>query len=127
QSAAMPVVPPPSRDRGRRAPAGDAGRPVAPGTGILEFTRVRERTVLTRAFASSPLKVLNPGHAGSSAWAYLASYGGGLVGGDTVQVEVAVGRGAAALLATQASTKVYRSPLGASQHVRAHVAECALL
>src|SRR5439155_5706148 len=51
----------------------------------------------------------------------------GLVGGDTVQVEVAVGRAAAALLATQASTKVYRSPLGASQHVRAHVAEDGLL
>ena len=97
------------------------------GSGALEFTRVGRRTVLTRALAVSPLKVLNPGHAGASAWAYLATYGGGLVGGDALDVQVTVRRGATALLATQASTKVYRSPVGAQHTLRAEVADGGLL
>ena len=52
-------------------------------------------------------------NAGASAWAYAATYGGGLVGGDSVSMRVEVGAGASALVATQASTKVYRSDRGA--------------
>ena len=99
----------------------------AAGTGVLEFAEVGGETVLTRAFTASPLKVLNPSHAGRSAWAYLATYGGGLVDGDTIAVHLDVGRGAAALVATQASTKVYRSPRGATQTLLAHVADDGLL
>jgi urease accessory protein len=42
-------------------------------------------------------------------WAVVASYGGGLVAGDDVCLEVDVEEGATALLGTQAETKVYRS------------------
>jgi urease accessory protein len=58
---------------------------------------------------------------------YAATYGGGLVGGDALAIDVEVGRGAAALLATQASTKVYRSACGASQRLRARVSDGSLL
>jgi urease accessory protein len=103
------------------------GAPGAPGTGALQFTNVRGATVLTRAVAASPLKLLNPKNAGTSAWVYVATYGGGLVGGDTLSMHVEVGRGAAALLSTQASTKVYRSECGASQRLRARVDDDSLL
>jgi urease accessory protein len=95
--------------------------------GHLEFTNVRGATVLTRATAASPLKLLNPRNAGTSAWVYVATYGGGLVGGDSLSIRVAVNRGATALVATQASTKVYRSDLGATQRLHARVDDGSLL
>ncbi len=58
---------------------------------------------------------------------FLASLGGGLVDGDRIDVDVDVGRGAFALVGTQASTKVYRSPRGCSQHLAARLAEGAFL
>jgi urease accessory protein len=82
---------------------------------------------MTRALAVSPLKLLNPANAGTSAWAYLASYGGGLVGGDALRIDVEVGHGATALVATQASTKVYRSERHASQELQARIADEGLL
>jgi len=97
------------------------------GTGRLQFERVGGKTVLTRAIAASPLRVLNPKNTGESAWVYLATYGGGLVGGDALDISIDVGRRAAALVATQASTKVYRSPLGASQRLHARAADGSLL
>jgi urease accessory protein len=98
-----------------------------PGAGRLQFARVRGETVLTRAVAASPLRVLNPGSAGTSAWVYLATYGGGLVGGDSIDITIDVGPGAVALVATQSSTKVYRSDSGASQRLRARAADGSLL
>lgn len=100
---------------------------VAPGRGALTFTRVGERTVVRHAFSTSPLKLLNPQNHSAAAWVYLASYGGGLVGGDALRIDIDVERGAAAVISTQASTKVYRSLQGASQQLRADVADDALL
>ena len=99
----------------------------APGTGELQFENVRGATVLTRSVATSPLRLLNPRNSGTSAWAYLATYGGGLVGGDSLDIDVGVGPGATALLATQASTKVYRSGLAAHQRLHARAADDSLL
>ena len=58
-----------------------------------------------------------------------SSFGGGLVAGDAIDLEVSVGPGAACLLTTQSATKVYRSPDGraASQSLRARVGAGALL
>lgn len=89
--------------------------------------RVNGRTVVTRAFATSPVKLLNPQSAGTSALIYLATYGGGLVGGDTIDVDIELLPSAAAVVATQASTKVYRSDFGASQRLRATAADDSLL
>ena len=49
---------------------------------------------------------------------YAATFGGGLLGGDTISLDATIGAGARALLATQASTKVYRNERRASQHLR---------
>jgi urease accessory protein len=93
----------------------------------MTFSRVGERTVVRQAYSTSPLKLLNPQNHSAAAWVYLASYGGGLVGGDALRIDIDVERGAAAVISTQASTKVYRSPRGASQQLRAGVADDALL
>jgi urease accessory protein len=100
---------------------------LAPGAGALQFSKVRGTTVLTRAIAASPLHLLNPRNSGSAAWVYAATYGGGLLGGDAIALDVNVEHGASAMLSTQASTKVYRSDLPASQRLRAHAADDSLL
>ena len=101
--------------------------PLAPGSGALRFARVAGRTVLTRASAAAPLKLLNPRNAGASAWAYLATFGGGLVGGDAVRIRIEVGPDAVGLVSTQASTKVYRSHRRAAQTLDADVDTGGLL
>jgi urease accessory protein len=83
--------------------------------------------VVTRAFAASPLRLLTPSNHGHAAWVYTSSFGGGLVDGDHVNLDVDVGPGATALLSTQASTKVYRSPRGTASDLRARVAAGGLL
>jgi urease accessory protein len=40
---------------------------------------------------------------------YASSYGGGLVGGDTLRLTISIGAGASAFVSSQASTKIYRS------------------
>lgn len=83
--------------------------------------------LVTRAYAESPLKWLTPGNRGDAAWLFAASYGGGLVGGDHLAIDVAIDPGARALLSTQASTKVYRSPAGASTTLDARIGSGGLL
>jgi urease accessory protein len=95
--------------------------------GVVAVTRGPRGSTVTRAYAESPLKWLTPATRGEAAWVFAASYGGGLVGGDHLDVEVDVEPGAAALLSTQASTKVYRSTAGASTRLAARVADGALL
>lgn len=79
------------------------------------------------ARASSPLRLLTPANHGHAAWVYTSTYGGGLVDGDDIALDVHVGRDAAAFLSTQASTKVYRSPRGSRSVVRAVVDAGGLL
>jgi urease accessory protein len=55
------------------------------------------------------VRVLTPRNHGLGAWAYLTTFGGGMVDGDRVDVRASVGRGATAFLGTQSTTKVYRS------------------
>jgi urease accessory protein len=73
------------------------------------------------------LRLLHPKNSGSAAWVYAATFGGGLVGGDAIALDARVDAGAAALISTQASTKVYRSDRGARQALRAHADEESVL
>lgn len=100
---------------------------LAPGSGTLQFENVRGMTVLTRAVAASPLRLLHPKNDGSAAWVYAATYGGGLLGGDAIALDAGVGDGARALISTQASTKVYRSEASASQRLRVRAGDDSLL
>ncbi|MBN1209125.1 MAG: urease accessory protein UreD [Myxococcaceae bacterium] len=99
----------------------------APGRGLLVLEQGARGTVVRAARANSPLKLLLPRNHGRGVWAYLASFGGGLVDGDSLHIEVDVGAGATGLLSTQSSTKVYRSPRGCRQALQARVGEEALL
>jgi len=83
--------------------------------------------VVTCAFATSPLRLLTPANHGHAAWVYTSNYGGGLVDGDRVVIDVEVEPAAAAFVSTQASTKVYRSPRGTSAELRARVGPDGLL
>jgi urease accessory protein len=80
------------------------------GAGRLEVTRVNGASVVTCARANAPLKLLAPKSRSGSAWVFTSTYGGGLVAGDTIALDVALGESATCLLGTQASTKIYRSP-----------------
>jgi urease accessory protein len=89
---------------------------VALGAGVCVASRVR---------FGYPLKLMVPAHLDSMApperaaaageplprpvWCYVVGYGGGLVAGDAAALSVRVAPGATAVLATQASTKVYHA------------------
>ena len=107
--------------------AADAGV-AAPSRAALRIARAPRGSVVTRAYAEAPLKWLTPASPrGGAAWAFASSYGGGLVGGDRLAIDVTVEPGACALLSTQASTKVYRSPLGTSITLAAAVGGAGVL
>jgi len=93
----------------------------APGTGFLRIARHGRRSVVSRAFASSPLKLLTPRNHGCGAWIYTSTYGGGLVDRDALRLHAQIDEGASAFLSTQAATKVYRSPNGTSADFHATV------
>ena len=97
------------------------------GSAHLTFTRSGSATVLTRAFATSPAKLLATNGRGAACWVYAATLGGGLVGGDEIRLRAEVTAGARALLTTQASTKVYRSLRRSRQSLTATVDADALL
>jgi urease accessory protein len=82
---------------------------------------------VSRALATSPLRLLTPANHGHAAWIYTSTYGGGLVDGDAISLRATVGQGATAFLSTQASTKVYRSPRGTDVEMRAQVERHGLL
>ena len=98
---------------------------LAPGHARLRAELVAGRSAFVERRARSPLRLLCPSNAGSAAWAYTSSFGGGLVDGDDVRLGVQVGPGAQALVTTQGSTKAYRG--SACQEVRAGVAAGGLL
>ena len=93
----------------------------------LHVVRHGGRSVVTRALAHSPLRLLTPANHGHAAWIFISTYGGGFVGGDAVDIGIDVEAGATALVQTQASTKVYRSPKGAASTLHARVGQGARL
>lgn len=98
-----------------------------PGTAHLTFAHSGSATVLVRAFATSPAKLIATKARSTTCWVYAATLGGGLVGGDTIQLTVEVAPVARALLTTQASTKVYRSLRPSKQTITASVEAGGLL
>jgi urease accessory protein len=107
--------------------AGPASLRLPAGSGRLRVEPTRRGSVVTRAYAISPLRFLTPRNHGTAAWIYTSTYGGGLVDGDALDIEVEVAGGAAAFVSSQASTKVYRSPRGTRTALHANVDDDALL
>ena len=108
-----------------RPTSGPSGAGTA-GSGSVRIERLGHHSIVTRCVAASPLRLLTPRNHGSAAWIYSATCGGGLVDGDAIDLGVRVEEGAAALLSTQASTKVYRS-CGTSSRIDGLVAPGGLL
>ncbi len=106
--------------------ANDGGQQ-SPGSGALHIARTPAGSVVTRAWASSPLRLLTPRNHGHAAWIFTSTFGGGLVDGDALTIGVDVAPQASALLATQAATKVYRSPRGTSVDLTATIHAGGLL
>jgi urease accessory protein len=82
------------------------------GAAGLHVGMVRKQSTVLCSWARSPMALLTPRARGHSVWAYSSSYGGGLVAGDEMRLELRVDAGACCFLSTQASTKVYRNPQG---------------
>jgi urease accessory protein len=99
----------------------------SPGSGSLQIARTPAGSVVTRAWASSPLRFLTPRNHGHAAWIFTSTFGGGLVDGDALTIGIDVAPGASALLATQAATKVYRSRCGTSVDLAATIHAGGLL
>jgi urease accessory protein len=68
-----------------------------------------------------------PGNHGTAAWVYTSTFGGGLVDGDRIRLDVSVGAGAGCLISSQGENRVYRSPSGCSHELQAEVEDGALL
>lgn len=117
---AMPLQIVPSADL---APCTSHLAPAA-GSGRLHIDVVDGASAALRMEAHAPLKLLVPCPRGPAVWAFAATFGGGLVAGDRITVDVAVDAGATAVIGTQASTKVYRCETGvpAEQIVTARIA-----
>lgn len=100
-----------------------------PGEGALEVARVDGESAAVEVRARAPLRLLIARPRGEAVWAWASSFGGGLVSGDALDLQVSVGAGARCFLGTQASTKVYRAatPSGARQHTGATVGPGGLL
>jgi urease accessory protein len=109
------------------SPPATAALPATPGTGTLAIACRDGRSRVTRAYATSPLRLLNPANHGHAAWIYTSSFGGGLVDGDETTLVIDVGPGAAAYVSSQSSTKVYRSPRGTKAMTRGSVGSGGLL
>jgi urease accessory protein len=78
------------------------------------------RTVLARVHASSPLRFLRPTFPGTrAACVCLVTFGGGLVDGDAIDLDIVVEPGATLVVFTQSTTKAFKGR--SQQTVRAEV------
>jgi urease accessory protein len=95
----------------------------------LAVAQVRQQSRLVTSRSIQPLKIINPAAPASPAChAVLASYGGGLVAGDSIRLRVRCEEGSRLLLSTQANTRIFKSLDGsqAEQLTEGHVAANAL-
>lgn len=78
-------------------------------TSTLELDRVRSKTRVTRMVSRAPLRLLETGLHDDTVEIQLASYGGGILQGDRVGLDVRCGDKTNLLLKSQANTHVYKN------------------
>ena len=96
-------------------------------TARLTFGRCGDRTILESGYATSPVKLIATRGVSHTCWMFVATLGGGIVGGDQIDLTIDARASTTALIATQASTKIYKSLRPCGQRVRATVSDGALL
>lgn len=80
-----------------------------PGKGILICQCYKNLSKFERIHAQYPLKFIpTTGHAERLAVVYMLSYGGGIISGDTFNIDISVKEDAILLLMTQGNTKVFK-------------------
>jgi len=91
-----------------------AAQPRRPNEGVLWLVlrRAGQRTVLHDCYFQVPLQVLRPLYLDEvgTAYVYLVSPCGGIVGGDTYDMTVVVEAGARVCLTTPSATRLYAAP-----------------
>jgi urease accessory protein len=91
------------------------------GHGSLVARYEGGRTVLATVHATSPLRFVRPTFPGTrAATVCLVTFGGGLVGGDAIDVDLRVEAGATLVVFTQATTKAFRGASTQSIHAEVH-------
>jgi urease accessory protein len=95
----------------------------------LGFERRGPRTLLARSAARMPLALQRPFYPEGEAVCHtvLLHPPGGMVGGDRLEMEMALAADAEVLVTTPSATRWYRSLSQAEQRVTARVADCAHL
>ena len=82
--------------------------------GVVELSlrRAGPRTVVRDAYFQTPLQIMRPYYLDDSgtAYVYLLSPGGGVVGGDRYAITVTLEAGARACMTTASATKLYAAP-----------------
>ncbi|GDY11611.1 hypothetical protein LBMAG53_04890 [Planctomycetota bacterium] len=103
-------------------------RATVAGSGRIAAEQVAGASALVAAWGSDPLKILPIRSRGVAAWACITTYGGGLLAGDRIALELEVAPGSRLLLTSQASTKIFRSSgLISDMTITARVAAGGLL
>jgi urease accessory protein len=100
------------------------------GKGFIECKRVLEKTQITKISHQYPLRLMKPkSHSNDHQAVYILSYGGGLLSGDLIEIQVTVDSECQLSLHSQASTKVYKRTglLSAAQNMSCFVKENGLL
>jgi urease accessory protein UreH len=108
------------------------------GKGQIVLARFDGKTqVLSTLSFQYPLKLISPRSPGQPCSSvFMMSYGGGLVGGDQINLSVDIEEGCKLALLTQGSTKIFKqkkldnvqaSPSHTSQSLRVNIADGALL
>jgi len=73
------------------------------GEGRITISAHGERAIFSELSSMYPLKLLSPSCQGKTAVVYLLTYGGGLVGGDEIDLVVDIQLGARLMLLSQVS------------------------
>ena len=84
-----------------------AQNPESMKTSHLELDVVREQTRVTRMTSRAPLRLLETGKHARAVEIQLSSYGGGILQGDRIGLDIRCGEQTGLLLKSQANTHVY--------------------
>jgi urease accessory protein len=101
-------------------------------TGYLRLvgSRKKEKTILKESYSEGAFKITRSVYLTSSgeAYFYIMNPGGGYLDGDLYRIEIELGEDAEAVVTTQSSTKIYKTPHhNASQEVIIHLKKGSVL
>jgi urease accessory protein len=75
----------------------------------IAFSKLKERTVLTKNYCLPPLKVINSNSNTHASYCFVTNYGAGFVEGDQVVLHIKAHEDTHSVITTQGNTRVYKS------------------